>query len=507
MNFAFHKAILKSASAALLGALSAAAGSAYTDDYVRDVGPSAASKAHFAAIPDNLPSRTVVRGKPQECGDGDAFFTDDGAISIPPGAMVEFSLAGKCMDPHLPAPAEGEPMQFVDLDRLVPAKLRVMYDNLIERKAKGDPKVLANNPQHLVWAIRTAGTDDPMANNLSDAQLDVLDECAGRRGAFLKYHEKKKRRNALKNRRGTADSGGRVSVGSLSYDASELSGTNRVRRIESHIAELTEMGRNSTVRTSADFRYGEIEEEVYSDIVCKGGLSFRARILNTSEHRREFHAADFAAQVGNGSRDGGKRQRVTMEPPSEFVVVAGAAQDGVEIDSETTEIYFEGESGPRLRGRTHRRRTERSGESNIRSEREENSRKQTRRDERTSITEIPPVDPVPPVEPVEPVAHVTTNTVVRTRQVPERLSVRVVSLEFDQDTCLGTLVVEIVRGTFRAAARHIREHIGDSVLEASKTLPGSPAIPAEESFAVESISINEDDLCEVRFRVRTGDER
>ena len=505
MAFDFHP-FLRTTATALLCALSGAAGPVRADDYVGDMVPSAISKAYFAAIPDHLPMNAVVLGKPQDRGEKDAFYTEDGSISIPPGGMVVFSLAGKCMDPHLPAPSEGEPMQFVDLDRLIPPALRVLYDNLIERMAKGDRKVLANNPQHLVWAIRTAGTEDPLANSLSDAQLEVLDECAGRRGAFLRFHEKEKRRNARKNRRGTSRGTGRVTVGALSYDASELSGTNGSQRIESHIAELTEMGRNSRIRTAADFRYGEMEEELYSDVVCEGGLSFKARILNTSRRRREFRAADFAAQVGNGSLDGGKRQRVTMEPPSMFVFVAGAAQEGVEQTIDTTEMELSEESGYRVRGQTYRRRTVRGAEAHIGSETEESTRRRTRRDERTIVTGIPPVAPVPPVEPVEPVVIVETNTVVQTRYASEKLSVRVVSLEFDPDTGRGTLVVEIVRGTFREATKHIRDGIGALVREGAQRLPDASAIPQEGPFAVESISIREDDLCEVRFAVHTEEE-
>ncbi len=335
MASAGRRHIVPFASAWLAAVLAiAVGGGACADDYVRDKMPSPSAKAHFAAVPDNLSARKVVRNEPQQDSDGAAYFTEDGSISIPPRGMVSFKMAGRCMDPHLPAPASGEPMQFVDAGKLIPQKLRGMYDNLIRRQAQGDPKVLKNNPQHLVWAIRTAGTDDPLANNLSDSQLEVLDECAGRRGAFMKYHEKAKRKNARRNKKSSRASGGgnRISVGGLSYDAADLRGTNAMRRIESHISTLTEMGEKAKERTASDFRYGEIEDELYSDIACDGGLSFTARILNASDHRKEFRAADFAAQVGNGSAKGGMRQRVTIGTPDEIMVVAGALREGVEID-------------------------------------------------------------------------------------------------------------------------------------------------------------------------------
>lgn len=472
------------------------------DDYVTDKLPSPAAKAYFAAVPGNLTARKVARDDAQNTGDDNAYFTEDGAISIPPGAMVCFKMAGRCMDPHLPAPASGEPMQFVDTGNLIPARLRDMYDNLISRQTKGDPKVLKNNPQHLVWAIRTAGTDDPLANNLSDSQLEVLDECAGRRGAFLKYHEKEKKRNARKNKkRGGSSGGNRISVGGLSYDASELTGTGGVRRIESHISTLTEMGEKSKVRTENDFRYGEIEDELYSDIACDGGLSFFARILNASDHRKEFRAADFAAQVGNGSVKGGMRQRVTMGTPDEIMVVAGAVVEGIEIDRNVSIAEIEGEATQRIRGRAYRRRTARSGEGHTRTERETERTRRTRQDEHTTITEVTPVPPVSPVSPVQPVViHDTvTNTVFRNVPVSEAVSVRVVSLDYDTTTRRGVLVVEIVRGSFKEAAKHIRKNFASLVRERAST-QSAANIPTNVNLKIESISITDNDLCEVKFK-------
>lgn len=466
---------------------------AHADDYVRDKVPSPFAKAYFAAVPNDMPARKVVRNQQQKVDDCEAYFTEDGSISIPPRGMVSFKMAGRCMDPHLPAPASGEPMQFVDTSKLIPERLRGMYDNLIRRQAQGDPKVLKNNPQHLVWAIRTAGTDDPLANNLSDSQLEVLDECAGRRGAFTKYHEKMKKRNARKNKKNTKSggSGNRITVGGLSYDAADLRGADAARRIESHISTLTEMGEKAKERTATDFRYGEIEDELYSDIACDGGLSFTARILNASEHRKEFRATDFVAQVGNGSANGGMRQRVTMGTPDEIMVVAGALREGVEIDRDITMAEIEGEATQRLRGRAYRRRTARGGEGRTRTERETERTRRTKRDEHTTITEV---TPVPPVEPVRPVVVTVTNN------VPESLSVRVVSSEYDADLQQGTLLLEIERGSFRDAAKYIRKNFFE--LLRRKSPDGTARIPADTNLEIVSISINGDDLCEVKFKAK-----
>ncbi len=475
----------------------AVGGRVRADDYVTDKMPSQAAKAYFTAVPNDMPARKVVRNQQQKVDEGGAYFTEDGTISIPPRGMVSFKMAGRCMDPHLPAPASGEPMQFVDASKLIPEKLRGMYDNLVKRMSQGDPKVLKNNPQHLVWAIRTAGTDDPLANNLSDSQLEVLDECAGRRGAFMKYHEKAKRRNARKRRkdRSRAACGNRISVGGMSYDGADLRGTNAVRRIESHISTLTEMGEKSKERTASDFRYGEIEEELYSDIACDGGLSFTARILNASNRRKEFRAADFVAQVGNGSRKGGMRQRVTMGIPDEFMMVAGALREGVEIDRDMTMAEIEGEITQRLRGRAYRRRAARSGEGRTRTERKTERARRTKRGEDTTITEVTPVPPVSPVETVSPVVAIVTNN------VPDSLSVRVVSSEYDADSQQGALLLEIERGSFRDAAKYIRKNFFE--LLRRKSRDGTARMPADANLEIVSISINEDDLCEVKFKTKS----
>lgn len=472
-------------------------------DYVRDKSASPTARAYFAAVPEKLEARKVVRSSPQQDGEDDAYFTGDGAISIPPRGMVSFKMSGRCMDPHLPAPATGEPMQFVDRSKLIPQRLRQMYDNLVLRMSQGDPRVAAANPQHLVWAIRTAGTDDPLANNLSDAQLEILDECAGRRGAFLKYHEKEKRRNARKSRRGRQEASNRIAVGNMSYDASELRGTNAVRQIESHIATLTEMGQQSKSRTSSDFRYGEIEEEMYSDIVGNGGLSFVARIINASDRRREFRAADFVAQVGNGSTKGGMRQRVTMCVPDEFLSFAGAVVEGVEVERDISISEIEGRQDWSVRGRSYRRRSQRSAEGHSQSESETSTTRRTRRDETTTVTEVTPVPPVPPVSPVPPVVvHETvTNEIVRTMPSSEEVKVRVVSLEYASAANKGMLTLEIVSGSFKKANKYIRSNF-DHLVRMKSPTEDAAKIPPEAKLEIESISINDDDRCEVRFAAK-----
>ena len=487
------------AAAVLAVASSSAYGKGMVDDYVNDNAPRALSRAHFAVATTNHGWTTISRKSPRQGDEDGAYFTEDGGISIPPRSMIAFRNAGKCMDPHLPAPAAGEPMQFVNVGKLIPQKLRQTYDTLLERSARGDRKVAANNLQHLVWALRTAGTDDPIANNLSDSQIALLDECAGRRGAFMKFHEREKAKNAKRRRRGgRAGGANQISVGGYSYDAADLRGADAVRRIEEHMTTLTEMGEKATETTESDFRYGEIEDELYSDITCDGGLSFTAKILNASDHRREFRAADFAAQVGNGQVAGSRRQRVTMCPPDEFMVVTGALQEGVEIDRNLSIAEIEGEAHQNVRARNYRRRKARTAEGHSRTSRE-TERKQRRKTETTTVIEepVPPVPGVPPVPPVV-IRETVTNDVVRNVPVAEDVDVRVVSLEYDAKTGKGVLTLEILRGSFKKASKYIRKNFDDLVRRKSPA-EDAAKIPSTAKLEIESISINDDDRCEIKF--------
>jgi hypothetical protein len=260
------------------------------------------------------------------------------------------------------------------------------------------------------------------------------------------------------------------------------------------------MGEKSKVRTENDFRYGEIDDELYSDITCDGGLSFFARILNASDHRKEFRAADFAAQVGNGSVKGGMRQRVTMGTPDEIMVVAGAVAEGIEIDRNVSIAEIEGEATQRIRGRAYRRRTARSGEGHARTERETERTRRTRQDGRTTITEVTPVPPVSPVSPVQPVVihDAVTNVVERPVPVAEEVQVRVVSLEYDGTTCNGILTLEILRGSFKKATKYIRKNI-DNIVRKQSQKKDAAKIPVATRLEIDTISINESDRCEVEF--------
>ena len=462
------------------------------DDYVADISMSHAAQAYFKAVPENLKGETVSRSDPIVREESNAYYTEDGAISIPPGAMIVFKNAGKCMDPHLPAPSSGEPMQFINAERLIPRQLQDTYRTLLERNSRGDPEVTANNLQHLVWAIRTAGTEDPLANNLSGRQLDLLDACSGRHGGFSRFHERQKKRNAKRKRRNRVQS--RISVGNFSYDASELSGTNGARLVRSHIETLTEMGRESKIRSSENLRYGEIEEDLYSDVVCEGGLAFSARILNASSERKEFRAADFAAQVGNGIVTGSRRQRVTMAVPNAFTVIKGAAKEGVSIDRDVSLAEETGFSYSRTRQRMQKRRNARQISSS--SEKTAESKKTERKRTTKTTTVVEEVPSVPAMEPVTPIGGtVVTNEVFR--PIVEPVRVRVLALEYDEKAETGVLTVEILSGSFKSANKYIRENFEELVKKQAKKdgVKGS-----FEKFEIVEFSISDDAQCNVKFK-------
>lgn len=441
-------------------------------DYVYDQAPSARAKASFASA---VPKGTVRKVVKADSGDKEGvYFTEDGSISIPPGTMIEFKGEGKCMDPKLPAPRAGEPMQFVNTDRLIPRKLRETYAGLIERYGRKDPEVMANNPQHLVWALRTAGTDSPMANNLSSSQRKLLDKCAGGgHEVFSRYHEREKRRNQKlsKKKRDRADLE-HITVGNFTYDAADLVGSNSVQQVDRHIETLVEMGAQAKESAQGDFRYGEIEDELYSDVVGEGGLSYRARVLNTSDKRKDFHLTGFAAQVGFGA-DGTKRQRVTMSLPESVEVVAVEA-DASEVERRLSAQETEVEVRTPRRERTLKRRKEKSASGSFSQSSEVTGPTTIRTEETTSATSI----------------QGGNEDVVR---------LGAAQLKYDEIQRRGTLILEIKSGSFKKASKHIREHIADLLKEAGRKT--GVRLPSGVTPEIETISVNAQDQCEVYFSV------
>lgn len=442
-------------------------GGSRIEEYVLDVAPSALAKANFLAARTNEAGRVISRVDPHD--EHGVYFTDDGAISLPPGAMIQFQNAGQCMDPSLPAPKAGEPMQLVNTEKLIPRKLRETYDTLIDRYGKKDPKVQANNMQHLVWALRTAGTEHPMAENLSESQRQLLDECAGGHERFSRYHEREKRRNRKQAKRNhDRKERQKITVGSYSYDPDELVGTNGARHVERHVSSLVEMGTVIKQTPPIDFRYGEIEDEVYSDIVGTGGLSYRARILNASDQRREVRLTQFAAQVGMGT-EGTRRQRVTMVMPEHVMVILGAAAEECITARDLTIAETEVTRHRSVRARTTHRHTERIMEGQI-----------------------------PGKEEVVKVPIVSQKAETAIIKEPD-LQLRLISLSYDAELGTGVLTAKIDSGTLKQVNRYARTQLREMIEKAPKEVVDK--IPADKELQVETVSLNAKDECEIYFRV------
>ena len=144
----------------------------------------------------------------------------------------------------------------------------------------------------------------------------------------------------------------------------------------------------------------------------------------------------------------------------------------------------------------------RRSEGRTRTELETERTHRTKRDGHTTITEVPPVTPVPSVRPV--VIHdAVTNVVERPVPVAEGVNVRVISLEYDAAAHVGILTVEIVSGSFIKANAYIRTNIAELVRRQSLA-EGAKGIPPTAMFEIESISVNERNLCEVKFKAKAG---
>ena len=117
--------------------------------------------------------------------------------------------------------------------------------------------------------------------------------------------------------------------------------------------------------------------------------------------------------------------------------------------------------------------------------------------------QVVPVMPVAPVVPVAPVMAVAPVSLYvsgsNNATVADGVSVKVHSLTYDESAGRGVLSVEVIGGSFSAVNRYIRANIGKL---ARNDAPGeaAPKIPPDARLKIESITVDEDDVCEVKFR-------
>ena len=312
----------------------AGGGSVAGKDYITGLAPCEDARAYFSRASSSQAEKvTVTPGDDKGTG---VEWTDDGGIVIPPGVSIEFVNKGYCMDPHLPTPKSGEEMQLVKTSSLLPNKMRGTYKNLMRRAAAGDEEV-QNNMQRLVWALRTAGSDDAMATYLTGRQKEILEENASNEyegidsfdGLFDKLLDDAKKQLAQMVAEATS-----IRVGNFTYNAFDLMDPDKgVEKVEAHMDALAAMSKNLSVAKTG-FNYGQIENGIYTDIKSgssdapasgNGRLAFTARIANSTTQSYTFYPLDYVGQVGSGDSSSAgtfyatsstsMRQRTTMTVP------------------------------------------------------------------------------------------------------------------------------------------------------------------------------------------------
>ena len=269
-------------------------------DYVIGLKPSEAAQQYFAsASASDAKMVTVTPGDDKGTG---VTWTDDGGITIPPGVTIEFTNKGCCLDPHLPAPKADEEMQFIKTSCLIPAQLQGTYKNLLRRAAAGDEDV-KSNLQHLMWTLRTAGSNDAYAKNLTDRQREILAECA-EAGSFDGYCQDLQRFDGLKklvmSQVDQVADKFQIEVGNVTYKVTDLLDPELGKqKVVAHLGELIHMNEYLPVVKSG-FNFGELQKGIYTDIKGNGTLSFKAKVANSTSEPFVFYPMDYVAQVGSG---------------------------------------------------------------------------------------------------------------------------------------------------------------------------------------------------------------
>ncbi|MBQ7395521.1 MAG: hypothetical protein IJW08_03165 [Lentisphaeria bacterium] len=300
-------------------------------DYINGLVPSADSRKYFSklAISSDQPIETVSRTDDNTSKSG-VRFVKNGGIVIPPGVTISFTNKGYCMDPHLPAPKAGEEFQLVPVTQLIPEDLQGTYKKLVQKASAGDESV-KRNMQHLVWALRTAGTDAAYANNLTAEQKRILNRCSEYSGQFEEFNATAKANSKMiKELLAVADSYLNVKIGGVTYKASDLLDPDiGNKKINEHLNQLISMGKSLPVERSG-FNYGELQPGIYTDVRGSGVLQYTAKIANSTNKEFIFYPTDYAGQVGSGTKSKGltffatantsQRQRVTSGNPDEINV-------------------------------------------------------------------------------------------------------------------------------------------------------------------------------------------
>lgn len=310
------------------------AGAVAGKDYINGLVPSENSRKYFAKLSsaNNQPIETVSRTDNQSSQSG-VRFVKNGGIAIPPGVTISFTNKGYCMDPHLPAPKAGEEYQLVPVTKLIPEDLQGTYKKLVQKASAGDTNI-QSNMQHLIWALRTAGTDAAYANNLTANQKRILDRCSEYSGQFEEFNANAKANSKMiKELLGVADSYLNVKIGGVTYKASDLLDPDiGNKKINEHLNQLITMSKSLPVERSG-FNYGELQPGIYTDVRGSGFLQYTAKIANSTNKEFIFYPTDYAGQVGSGTKSQGLTFFATANT-SQRQRVTGGDPDKVEVDDQ-----------------------------------------------------------------------------------------------------------------------------------------------------------------------------
>lgn len=293
-------------------------GSGRGTDYVTGLQPSAAARQYFTTMRPhpNPPMVTRGGGDPQNTG---VSFTTDGGIRIPPGTTIQYQNKGYCMDPSLPAPTTGDEYQLIPVSRLIPSELQGIYNNLMVKVANGD-RAATKNMQHLVWALRTAGSTSGYANNFTREQKQVLDSCSAYPGQFEAFHARNKtQKQALDWVKKQVNTLGSINVGGVTLRPGDLlDPAAALQQVSSDMSRLIGLGASMPVERTG-FNFGELEPGIYSNVKGNGSLAFVAQIANRSSRVFIYYAHLYVGQVGSNTSH--KKQRTSQSTPDKVSVI------------------------------------------------------------------------------------------------------------------------------------------------------------------------------------------
>ena len=221
---------------------------------------------------------------------------------------------------------------------LIPEGLQGIYDKLVTRAANGDSAVTANM-QHLMWALRTAGTDAAYANNITSEQRRILDSCSEYAGEFEDFCSNERARAQLLGWLiAKVDARLNINIGGVSYKASDLLDPDvGAKKIDAHLQQLIDLGEMVPIE-HIGFNYGELEKGIYTDVMGTGPLKFRATVANATSQPFVFYPQRYVGQAGSdvslsssaitfsATANDAKVQRVTSGPVDEVGVVGGSDQ-------------------------------------------------------------------------------------------------------------------------------------------------------------------------------------